>query len=106
MSYVTNLPHSFIPAEGAAHQALSVVNTNTLVGLGLVLAAETTTVHVKVEGSDIRVCPNGTAPTASLGDKHTDGQEFLLSRREAVSAQWYTTGTTVLQTSQFKPGAF
>ena len=98
---VTNFLHTLIPNAAAPTATLSVSAATTLTAAGLTLHAATQTVLVSVEGAEVRMCPEGTTPTATLGHAVPVGRWMEISRAEATMAKWFSAGAAKLQVSQY-----
>ena len=98
---VTNLLHTLIPNSAAPTATLSVGAATTLTAAGLTLHAATQTVLLTVEGAEVRMCPDGTTPTATLGHAVPVGRWMEISRAEATMAKWFSSGAATLQVSQY-----
>ena len=98
---VTNFLHTLIPNAAAPTATLSVGAATTLTAAGLTLHTATQTVLVSVEGAEVRMCPEGTTPTATLGHAVPVGRWMEISRAEANTAKWFSAGAAKLQVSQY-----
>lgn len=93
-----------LPNASATQVALAITGAaaaQTLVQLGLTLHADTLQVQVSVETSAVRVCPSGTAASATVGHLIAAGAAVLtLTRAEAVVATFYAAAAATLNVSQ------
>mgnify|MGYP000859541977 FL=1 len=98
---VTNFLHTLIPNAAAPTVSVAVSTATTLAAGGVTLHAATQTVLVSVEGAEVRMCPDGTTPTATLGHAVPVGRWLEISRAEANTAKWFSSGAAKLQVSQY-----
>jgi len=99
----TNVPHALVPNRAAPTASCSIAGTAvTLAGAGITLHAATQTVFITVDTAEVRVCPDGTTPTSSLGHALAPSNGIYLSASSASVAKWIRTGSTAtLQVSQY-----
>lgn len=103
---VNNSPQALKPNPAAPTVGPKTVS-NTAVKLtdlaGVTLHDRTDYVMVQIETAEVRYCPDGTAPTTTLGIKLTPGQTVLLSLSEANQAKWIrgTASDASLQIAQY-----
>lgn len=86
-----NAPHELKPNPSAPTVGPKTISNpaTTLAALaGVTLHAKTPHVLVQVEAADVRMCPEGTAPTTTLGITVAAGDQRLLSISEATLAKW------------------
>ncbi len=88
-AHIANLSHVLAPNVAAPTVAKTISNTAvTLANLGVAIDGNTRYVMLTVEAGPVRVCPEGTTPTTTLGQPVYAGQAVLLSRAEALTAKW------------------
>lgn len=101
---ISNSRQALVPNASAPSTTATVgAAAHTLAELGLVIHPATRVLQITVETAAIRECPEGTTPTASLGQPYAIGAVALISSDEARSAKWIRSGgaDATLQIAQF-----
>lgn len=96
-----------VPNTAAAHQGPLTVSSAAITLLSLISGnawhIATNAVQMSVETDQIRICPDGTTPSATKGHLLNAGQVLWLSRAEADLAKVIRVTTDAkIQVSEFK----